>query len=99
MQKTIPTHLVSTYQLLQCAFPQGFGEQFYLPLLSILYEEMSDRNLAQVMAEFTGREYHAVLNDVYQVASTSTFSPELIEAVRRKLMGCNYEEWLMSDIA
>jgi hypothetical protein len=97
MQKTIPTHLVSTYQLLKCAFPQGFSEQFYLPLLSILHEKISDRNLAQVMAEFTGREYHAVLNDVYQAASTSTFSPELIEAVRQKLMDCNYEEWLVGE--
>jgi hypothetical protein len=97
MQKTIPTHLVSTYQLLKCAFPQGFSEPFYLPLLSILHEEMSDRNLAQVMAEFAGREYHAVLNDVYQAASTSTFSPELIEAVRQKLMDCNYEEWLVGE--
>ncbi len=94
MQKTIPTHLVSTYQLLQCAFPQGISEQFYLPLLSILYEEMSDRNLAQVIAEFTGREYPAVLNDVYGVAAKPTFTPELIEAVQRKLMSCNYEKWL-----
>lgn len=97
MQKTIPTHLVSTYQLLQCAFPQGISEQFYLPLLSILYEEMSDRNLAQVIAEFTGREYHAVLNDVYRVASTLTLSSELIGAVQQKLMGCNYEEWLAGE--
>lgn len=97
MQKTIPTHLVSTYQLLQCAFPQGINEQFYLPLLSILYEEMSDRNLAQVIAEFTGRDYHAVLNDVYRVVATPTFSPELIEAVQQKLMGCNYEEWLAGE--
>jgi hypothetical protein len=55
MQKTIPAHLVSTYQLLECAFPVGIEEQEYLPLLSILYEQMSDRSLAQVIAEFTGR--------------------------------------------
>jgi hypothetical protein len=36
MQKTIPTHLASTYQLLQRAFPNGIDEQFYLLLLSIL---------------------------------------------------------------
>jgi hypothetical protein len=96
MQKTIPTHLVSTYQLLQCAFPQGIDEQFYLPLLSILYEEISDRNLAQVIAEFTGRDYYSVLNDVYRVAVTSEFAPEHIKSVRQKLMNCNYEEWLAS---
>lgn len=42
MQKTIPAHLASTYQLIQCAFPQGINEQIYLPLLKILYEHMSD---------------------------------------------------------
>jgi hypothetical protein len=63
MQKTIPAHLVSTYQLLHCAFPHGVGTEEYLPLLALLYEQMSDRSLAQVIAEFTGREYHAVLND------------------------------------
>jgi predicted metal-dependent hydrolase len=95
--KTVPTHLVNTYRLLQCAFPQGIGEQFYLPLLSILYEDMSDRNLAQSIAEFTGLEYHAVLHDVYRVAATPTFSSELIEAVQEKLMRCNYQVWLAGE--
>jgi len=27
MQKTIAPHLASTYQLLQCAFPQGIDER------------------------------------------------------------------------
>jgi hypothetical protein len=97
MQKTIALHLVSTYQLVQCAFPHGVDEQLYLPLLSILYEQMSDRNLAQVIAELTGRDYHVVLNDVYRVGAIATFSPELIDSVQQKLMGCNYERWLADD--
>lgn len=98
MQKTIPAHLVSTYQLLECAFPQGIAEQEYLPLLSILYEQMSDRSLAQVIAEFTGREYHAVLNDVYRVGATKTFPfevEEILNSVKQKLIGCDYEKWLI----
>jgi hypothetical protein len=94
MQKTIPTHLISTYQLLSCAFPDGIDEQFYLPVLSILEEQMSERNLAQVIAEFTGRDYHIVLNDVYRVAATPTFSQSLIDSVTQKLMNCHYEAWL-----
>jgi hypothetical protein len=96
-QKIIPTHLVSTYQLLQCAFPQGIGEQFYVPLISILYEQMSDRNLAQVIAEFTGRDYHSVLNDVYRVGADLAFSPQLVDSVRQRLMSCNYEAWLKGE--
>lgn len=97
MQKTIPAHLVSTYQLLQCAFPQGIEEQEYLPLLSVLYDQMSDRTLAQVIAEFTGKEYHVVLNDVYAVGSIATFSAEVLDAIKQKLMPCNYEMWLNEE--
>jgi hypothetical protein len=100
MQKTIPAHLVSTYQLLQCAFPQGIEEQEYIPLLSILYEQMSDRALAQVIAEFTAREYHAVLNDVYRVGAALPFPlppeiEEVLNSVKQKLIRCNYEKWLI----
>lgn len=85
MHKTIPPHIASTYQLLQCAFSQGIIEELYLPLLSILYPGMSDRNLAEVIAEFTGRDYHTALNDVYRVGTTLIFSPEVIEVIRDKL--------------
>ncbi|MBV8887988.1 MAG: DUF3349 domain-containing protein [Chroococcidiopsidaceae cyanobacterium CP_BM_RX_35] len=98
MQKTVPAHLASTYQLLECAFPQGIEEQEYLPLLSILYAQMSDRSLAQVIAEFTGSEYHAVLNDVYRVGAAETFSSEVQEvlnSVKQRLMPCDYEKWLI----
>lgn len=94
MQKTIPTHLVSTYQLLQCAFPQGIEEKEYFPLLSVLYEQMSDRSLAQVIAEFTGREYSAVLNDVYQVGMEGSFGGE---EVKQRLIRCGYEKWLLES--
>ncbi len=94
-QKTVPAHLVSTYQLLQCAFPQGVEDREYLPLLSLLYEQMSDRSLAQAIADFTGREYHLVLNDVYRVGSMSAFSAEVMDAINQKLIDCDYEKWLL----
>ncbi|MCU0534364.1 MAG: DUF3349 domain-containing protein [Hydrococcus sp. Prado102] len=100
MQKTIPAHLVSTYQLLQCAFPQGIEEREYLPLLSILYKEMSDRCLAQVIAEFTEKEYPAVLNDVYRVGAAETFSSaveEVLDSVKQKLIRCDYDKWLLES--
>ncbi|MEH2251649.1 DUF3349 domain-containing protein [Nostoc sp.] len=97
MQKTIPAHLASTYQLIQCAFPQGIDEQRYLPLLSILYKNMSDRSLAQVVAEYTGKDYHFVLNDVYRVGSMTNFSSEIMDSVKQKLMSCNYEKWLADE--
>ncbi|GJD16201.1 hypothetical protein RIVM261_011570 [Rivularia sp. IAM M-261] len=97
MQKTIPTHLVSTYQLIKCAFPQGIEEHNYFPLLSLLYEHMSDRSLAQVIAEYTGKDYHVVLNEVYRVGEMETFSFDVTESVRKKLMNCGYEKWLSEE--
>ncbi|MDB9487714.1 hypothetical protein PN492_14355, partial [Dolichospermum circinale CS-537/01] len=62
MQITISPHLQSTYKLIQCAFPKGIEPQNYLPLLALLSEEMSDRNLAEVVAYYSGKDYSVVLN-------------------------------------
>jgi hypothetical protein len=97
MQKTIPAHLVSTYQLIQCAYPQGIEEQDYLPLLSVLSEHMSDRSLAQVIAEYMGKEYYVVLNDVYRIRSMAPFSTEVIDVIQQKLMRCHYQQWLAEE--
>ncbi len=100
MQTTIPAHLMSTYQLLQCAFPQGIEESEYLPLLSILYKEMSDRSLAQVIAEWMGREYYAVLNDVYRVGAADLcplVSQGELDHVKQQLIQCGYEMWLLES--
>ena len=97
MQKTIPGYLASTYNLIECAFPEGIDEQRYWALLSILYQNMSDRSLAQVIAECTGKDYHVVLNDVYRVGSMTNFSSEVIDSVKQKLMNCDYEKWLADE--
>ncbi|QZZ20446.1 DUF3349 domain-containing protein [Leptothermofonsia sichuanensis E412] len=100
MQKTISAHLVSNYQLLQCASPEGIEEQEYFPLLPILYEQMSDRSLAQVIAEFTGKEYPTFLNDVYRVGAAGVLSSvveEVLDSVKQKLIYCDYEKWLLES--
>ncbi|MEH2122490.1 hypothetical protein [Nostoc sp.] len=58
---------------------------------------MSDRSLAQVVAEYTGKDYHVVLNDVYRVGSMTTFSSEVIDSVKQKLMSCDYKKWLADE--
>lgn len=93
MQVTIASHLQSTYQLIKCAFPNGIESQVYLPLLALLYDEMSDRNLAEVVACYTGKDYGVVLNDMYRV-STDIPSAEAITKVKQRLLACGYEDWL-----
>jgi hypothetical protein len=94
MQVTIAPHLQSTYQLIKSAFPNGIESQVYLPLLALLYDEMSDRNLAEVLAYYTGKDYGVVLNDVYRVKSTDIPIAEAITKVKQRLLACGYEDWL-----
>jgi hypothetical protein len=93
MLKTIAPHLLSTYQMIKCAFPNGIESSAYLPLLAILYDELSDRNLAEVIAYYTGKDYAVVLNDIYRVQSTE-MSGEAIAKVKLRLLSCGYEDWL-----
>ncbi|QYX32207.1 DUF3349 domain-containing protein [Sphaerospermopsis torques-reginae] len=94
MQITISPHLQSTYKLIQCAFPKGIESQNYLPLLALLSEEMSDRNLAEVVANYSSKEYSVVLNDIYRVQSIDIPTTEAIDNLKERLLICGYEQWL-----
>ncbi|MEH1933577.1 MAG: DUF3349 domain-containing protein [Nostoc sp.] len=94
MQITIAPYLLSTYKLIQCAFPNGIETQDYFPLLALLDDEMSDRNLAEVVAHHTTKHYGIVLNDVYRVRTTDVPKAEAIDKLKQHLLVCGYEEWL-----
>ncbi|MDD1419498.1 DUF3349 domain-containing protein [Dolichospermum sp. ST_sed1] len=87
-------NLQSTYKLIQCAFPKGIESQYYLPLLSLLSEEMSDRNLAEVVAYYSVKDYSVVFNDVYRVQSVDIPTSEAIANLKERLLICGYEQWL-----
>jgi len=55
---------------------------------------MSDRNLAEVVVCYTGKDYGVVLNDVHRVKSTDIPSTEAITKVKQRLLPCGYEDWL-----
>lgn len=97
MQTTIAPYLLSTYQMIKLAFPEGIEPEFYLPLLAILYEQLSDRNLAEVVAHYTGKDYSVVLNDVYRVESTDVPNFEAIDLVKQRLLLGGYKQWLQED--
>ena len=97
MQSTIPSHLISTYNLIQSAFANGVDEQSYFPLLSILTTEMSDRNLAQTISYLTHKDYAQVLNDIYAVQSSAVPSTESVSRVLAILHQFGYEQWLKSE--
>jgi hypothetical protein len=90
----LPSNLRTTYKLIESAFPQGIDEGAYLPLLALLGEQLSDRNLAEVVAAVFGLEYERVLNDVYRARSTSIPSPDAVQRVKDCLLPHGYECWL-----
>lgn len=97
MQDVIAPYLTSTYQMIERAFPDGIDSQSYFPLLALLYDEMSDRNLARVVAECTGKNYAVVINDLYRVKSTDVPDEPAIAFVKERLLACGYSEWLKED--
>jgi hypothetical protein len=90
----LPQHLRTTYHLLQAAFPQAIDPGAYLPLLALLGEQLSDRNLAEVVACAFDIDYEYVFNDIYRARSIDAPSPEAVEKVKQSLLPYGYENWL-----
>lgn len=89
--------LQSTEELLTIAFPNGIKDDFYFPLLTILEPELSDRNLARVISNFTDREYLQVLNDIYKVKSQSFDNDFVLNTVRSLLDRAGFQHWLEQE--
>ncbi len=93
MKKELHDSLVSTLTMLSNAFPNGLEESMLLPVIRVLYEEMSDRNIAVVLAHLTGKDESILLNKVYTAAALSSKS-ESVKKVQDILRDHGYEEWL-----
>jgi hypothetical protein len=90
----LPEHLRATYNLLQSAFPHGLAPESYMPLLTLLGDELSDRNLAEVMACAFEVDHEHALNDIYRARSTDAPSAEAVEKLKQTLLPYGYEKWL-----
>jgi hypothetical protein len=66
----------------------------YRAALALLYEHMSDRNLADAASEAFGVASERALNDVYEVASRRDPAPEAREVVLRALVACGFAAWV-----
>ncbi len=93
----VPKHLESTYKMILLAYPNGVDESKYLSLIAVLYEYMSDRNLAEVMSLFTGKEFEVALNDIYRSQSTDKPHDNEVDNVKRELLPFGFKEWTEED--
>lgn len=94
MNQKLPEYLSSTYEMLKCAFPNGLDNEDYFPLLVALYEGMSQKNLATVIAFFMDRDYAIVYNDVLRSQSTDIPDSEMVAAIKERLLPCGYATWV-----
>jgi len=58
----VPKYLQPELAVLRRAYPGGVPPGDYLPLLAVLREDLSARNLAHVVGELTGKEPDVVEN-------------------------------------
>lgn len=93
----IPKHLKSTYRMLVEAFPEGIDEDMYSPLLALLHEEMSDRNLAEVFSRFSGKDYSAVINDIYKSVTVNKPTKSDLSKAKERLVPFGYKKWLSEE--
>ncbi len=84
MPDTLPPTLSGAAHMLRSAYPGGMPDTAYAPVLALLYEHFSDRNLTELMAAVTGKDAAVVLNDIYACASSKP-EPSAIAAARRRL--------------
>ena len=86
----LPEHLRPSVEMLRRAFPQGLPEPDYRPLLAALYEDFSDRNLAAVVAAFTGGDPLRVGNDAAGLGGERP-APGDVTRVREALLRAGWE--------
>lgn len=92
MSPYIVRFLKSTYTMLYQAFPNEVDEESYWALLYLLYDYMSDENLALIMSAFVDRSLGVITNDIYKVHQMK-FNKKAMEVVKRKLDQCGFEDW------
>lgn len=87
----------ATVDMIRIAFPGGVPDESYRPLLALLYERMSFRAVATVVAFCTGKSYPAVYNDVLGAvgqADEGKLETQAVERTRQALRRSGYDEWL-----
>lgn len=84
--------LKSTEKMLKKTFKTGISEEEYYVLLFLLYDYMSDENLAIVMENLTKKSKWVVQNDI-AVSINKDFSPEIIMSIEDRLNANGFKEW------
>jgi len=86
----IPPYLQEVLDILRAAYPDGLPHQDYFAVLAVLGDDMSERNLAAVVAEFIEGEEVVVANDAAATASRNRPGSADVQRVRRRLASAGW---------
>lgn len=89
-------NLKSTYDLLSETFPEGISEEYYWIILYLLYNDMSDENLAIVMSDFVDKSIGIISNDIYRVCQME-FDSALLHEIENRLERHGFIDWKKND--
>ena len=93
MTDQIPDHLLSTFQLVERAYPQGVPPTDYMPLLCVLAEHMCEENLA-IVASHWCQDPRSRLNDVLLAKSRKNDT----SAVNQRLVDAGLDGWIEEEL-
>lgn len=98
IEQLIPKHLMSTYLMLSKAFCDGaLDDESYLAVLYYFYEYMSDRNLADIISKFTGKDWGIVMNDILK-ARAIKLDNDVLRTVKNALDKVGFKEWCEEEL-
>ena len=89
--------LEPSVNLLKKTFPNGISEEDYYPLLDLLYEDFSDRQLAELIGWFKGNNSIEILNDIYKSQSNKKPKPEAVTRIKKQMQKHGYDEWKLLE--
>lgn len=90
----VPAHLITSYNMLDKAFPHGVPDAEYMCLLTVLYPYFSDENLGILISEFCDREIGFVTNDILAAGAGGKYDCSICATVQSRLVDAGYREWL-----
>jgi hypothetical protein len=86
--------LLSTLEMLWCAFDTGIGEDDYWPLIAVLREYLSFRAIAKVISVMDTRyHYWTVFEDAMRFHTSAVPDWTRVYRIRDRLMPCGYVDW------
>jgi hypothetical protein len=86
--------LHSSYRMLHAAFPSGVPKHLYAAVLALLKEEMSFRNVAEVMQYLTSNSSTIIYNDVCGIGSDLIPTDNERHEALTALKAHGFDEWL-----